>query len=152
LATEGVLLDWYGTLAILVAAPDLALFEPARRLYLPGGLPPLPGNGTDPVHLPQPALARTLRRLADAGARDFYEGELARQRAEELTAAGSALTAADLASYRASVIPALELDYRGHRISCVPGLSGGPALAETLSALAERGVSGAVPGPADYRA
>ena len=35
LAEEGVLLDWYGALAIAVAAPDLALFEPARRLFLP---------------------------------------------------------------------------------------------------------------------
>jgi len=48
LAEEGVLLDWYGALAIAVAAPDLALFEPARRLFLPEGLAPLPGSGARP--------------------------------------------------------------------------------------------------------
>ena len=152
LAEEGVLLDWYGALAIAVAAPDLALFEPARRLFLPEGLAPLPGSGTAPHYLPLPALARTLRRLASAGARDFYEGELARRLADELKSAGSALSAADLAGYRAAVVPALEFDYRGHRIAGVPGLSGGPALQQVLGRLAGRPLSGEAPGTADYLA
>ena len=152
LAEEGVLLDWYGALAIAVAAPDLALFEPARGLFLPAGLAPLPGSGTAPHYLPLPALARTLRRLANAGARDFYEGELARRLADELKSAGSALSAADLAGYRAAVVPALEFDYRGHRIAGVPGLSGGPALQQVLGRLAGRPLSDEGPGPADYSA
>ena len=56
LAEEGVLLDWYGALAIAVAGPDLALFEPARRLFLPQGLAPLPGSGTTPHYLPPARL------------------------------------------------------------------------------------------------
>jgi gamma-glutamyltranspeptidase/glutathione hydrolase len=99
LAEEGVLLDWYATLAIAVAAPDLALFEGARRLFLPAGLPPVPGGGAAPGYLPLPALARTLRRLASAGPRDFYEGEIARSIAAEMKAAGGSLSAADLAAY-----------------------------------------------------
>jgi gamma-glutamyltranspeptidase/glutathione hydrolase len=152
LAEEGVLLDWYGALAILVAAPDLALFEASRNLYLPNGLPPLPATSTEPRYLPLPALAATLRRLANAGARDFYEGELARQMAEELKAAGSVVTAGDLAAYRASVVSPLAFGYRGHKVAGVAGLSGGPALAETLAALGTRSVSGRAPGPADYLA
>jgi gamma-glutamyltranspeptidase/glutathione hydrolase len=152
LAEEGILLDWYGALAIAVAAPDLALSEATRRLYLPGGLPPLPGNDTGPRYLPLPALARTLRRLAGAGARDFYEGEIARRLAAELKAAGSAISAADLAGYRARILPALDIDYRGHRIAAVPGLSGGPALGQVLAGLGDRPAGGPVPGPEDYRA
>jgi gamma-glutamyltranspeptidase/glutathione hydrolase len=152
LAEGGVLLDWYGALAILVAASDLALFEASRNLYLPNGLPPLPGDSTVPRYLPLPALAATLRRLASAGARDFYEGELARQMAKELKTAGSVLTAGDLAAYRASVVSPLAIDYRGHKVAGVAGLSGGPALADTLAALGRRPVSGPAPGPADYLA
>ncbi len=152
LAEEGVLLDWYGALAIAVAAPDLALFEAARAVFLPGGLPPLPGTGPAPKYLPLPVLARTLRRLSEAGPRDFYEGETARRLLAELKAAGSIISAAELAGYRASVVPALGFDYRGHRIAAVPGLSGGPALRQVMTSLAQRAVSGKAPAPADYAA
>ena len=60
----------------------------------------------------------------------------------ELKSAGSALGAADLAGYRAAVVPALEFDYRGHRIAGVPGLSGGPALQQVLGGLAGRPLNG----------
>ena len=152
MAEEGVLLDWYGALAILVAAPDLALFEATRRLFLPGSLPPLPGSGTEPKYLPLPALARTLRRVQSAGARDFYQGEIARSLLAELKSAGSALDAADLAGYRAQILPALDIEYRGQKIAAVPGLSGGPALRQVLEALAHRPVKGRAPGAADYAA
>jgi len=152
LAEEGVLLDWYGALSIAVAAPDLARFEASRRVFLPGGLPPLPATGSLPRHLPLPGLARTLRRLAGAGARDFYEGEVARGILRDLRAAGSPIEAADLAGYRASLAPALEFDYRGSRIAAVPGLSGGPALRQVMAGLAERTLAGRAPDAEDYRA
>ena len=38
------------------------------------------------------ALAQTLRHLADVGARDFYEGELARGLSREMQAAGGKLS------------------------------------------------------------
>lgn len=152
LAEEGILLDWYGALAIAVGAPDLARYEAARRLFLPTGLPPLPGSGTEASYLPLPALARTLKRLASAGGRDFYDGEIARQLAGELGAVGSPISAADLAAYRARVVPPLEIAYRDHLIAAVPGLSGGPALQQVLGGLARRGAQGPAPGASDYQA
>ena len=153
LAEEGVLLDWYGALAIAVAGPDLALFEPARRLFLPQGLAPLPGSGTTPHYLPLPALAQTLRRLASAGARDFYEGELARRLADELKSAGSALSAADLAGYRAAVVPGP--GFRLPRAIASPACRGSPAarLCNRCWAGSPAGPSrGRRPAPADYLA
>jgi gamma-glutamyltranspeptidase / glutathione hydrolase len=150
LAEEGVLLDWYGTLAIAIGAPELALFEPTRRLFLPGGLPPVPGVGTVPRYLPLPALARTLRRLASAGPRDFYEGEIARGLASELKAAGSVIDAEDLQHYRAEILPALEFDYRGQRLAVAPGLTAGPALQQVLARLADRPLAQKAPSPGDY--
>src|SRR5262249_28389946 len=134
LAARGLPLDWYATLSIAVAARELAEFPTARTIYLPGGLPPVPpmeGAG----HLPLGNLARTLRRLAEAGARDFYEGQVAAALVRELEKGGSRLSAADLRSYRAAIVPALDIAYRGVNVAAVPGLSGGPTLADVLGRL-----------------
>jgi gamma-glutamyltranspeptidase/glutathione hydrolase len=48
-----------------------------------------------------PALGRTLRRLGERGADDFYRGELGREIAADLAACGSPVALADLASHRA---------------------------------------------------
>ncbi|WP_234265003.1 gamma-glutamyltransferase family protein [Hydrogenophaga sp. NFH-34] len=63
--------------------------------------------------LRQPPLARTLTRLAEAGARDFYEGEIAQRLAHGLAAAGSPLTLSDLQRTRARDEAPLKLPYRG---------------------------------------
>ena len=53
----------------------LARFAPTAALLLENGEAPKAAEGP---HRPMPAKARMLRRLAQAGARDFYEGEIAR--------------------------------------------------------------------------
>jgi gamma-glutamyltranspeptidase len=57
--------------------------------------------------LVQPALARTLERLAACGADDLYQGETATMLAEGLGALGAPLAAADLATHHTVVSPAL---------------------------------------------
>ena len=52
--------------------------------------------------LRQPALARTLRMLADNGLADFYTGALSRSIAADLARLGSPVSAADLAAHRAT--------------------------------------------------
>ena len=49
-----------------------------------------------------PALGATLQHLADAGLDDFYRGDIAREMATDLAHAGTAITRADLARYRAA--------------------------------------------------
>jgi len=63
-----------------------------------------------------PDLARTLSRLARAGWRDFYEGELGRTIADAISRAGGCLTRADLAGYQPRVTEPLTIDYHGARV------------------------------------
>jgi gamma-glutamyltranspeptidase/glutathione hydrolase len=54
-----------------------------------------------------PALAGLLRRLARSGLDDFYRGDIARDLAADLAAAGAPVTAADLARQRATLVEPL---------------------------------------------
>jgi gamma-glutamyltranspeptidase/glutathione hydrolase len=67
-----------------------------RALHFIGDTPPQAGEV-----LRQPALARTLERLAAAGFDDFYRGALGRQIAAELQTAGAPLAADDLEIHHA---------------------------------------------------
>ena len=138
-AEQGLLIDWFATESIASAAPDLNRYAASRATYLLDGLPPAPAwSARTEVRLPQRKLARTLRRLAEAGPRDFYEGELAGAIAREVQEAGGALSAQDLASYRARLIDPLTIEYRGARIHATPELTAGPTLAYALRRLESR--------------
>lgn len=96
----------------------------AADLYLLGGSPPPVGHV-----LRQPALAATLRRLAELGAEDFYRGGIARSIAEDMASHGGLITAADLAGCgEPRECGAISACYRGHRIITVPFPGGGPHL------------------------
>ncbi len=98
-----------------------------------------PDGDLPPVHtrIAFPALATTLERLADAGWRDFYRGEIAAAIESDMVTHGGWITRADLGRVPRSVRETrpLEADYRDHRI-LVPGRPwGGPALVEALEIL-----------------
>lgn len=154
LAEMGLPLDWYGSMSIAVVARELAEFTTSRDVYLPDGMAPAPGAEAAPPRLPLGNLAKTLRHLAEAGPRDFYDGVLARSIAADMAAAGGRLSAADLAGYRAEIVAPLEIAYGGARMAATPGLTAGPTLARVLGLLeaglpqAERAAG--TPGPASY--
>lgn len=138
LAQEGLLIDWFATQNIASAAVDLNRYPSAREAYLTHGLPPVPAWSARTVtRLPQRALATTLQTLAEAGARSFYEGELARRIAEEVQALGGTLQVDDLRAFRARELDPLMIPYRDARIAATPELTAGPTLAHTLRRLAE---------------
>ncbi|MHA1538702.1 MAG: gamma-glutamyltransferase family protein [Alphaproteobacteria bacterium] len=84
-------------------------------LFLPAGsLPALAEN------FRQPALARTLVRLGEAGFDDFYRGELAKTIAADLARAGSPVGAGDLARHRASSPAALSVALKSGQVFNVP--------------------------------
>jgi len=60
----------------------------------------------------RPGMAETLERIAEAGWRDVYEGEIAREIADAVQAGGGILTFDDLASYEPRVTPTLRTRYR----------------------------------------
>lgn len=155
IAEAGLPIDWFTTLSIAVAARELAEFAGARRIYLPGGLPPAPNPAEGPPpRLPLGRLDVTLRRLAKAGGRDFYEGETAAAIAAEMQRLGGKLSAADLGDYGARVLPALSIPYRGLEVAAPPGLTAGPTLARVLELLTASldPAPGTEPGPDAYRA
>ena len=145
LARRGLAADWFTTLKVANAAATLRLYPESARLYLPGGLPPIaPYQGT-PGFLPLGALPDTLERLARAGLRDFYEGEVAASLAADLAEMGAAVSADDLAACRAQLRPADDVAWRGRVLQTPGGLTAAPTLARVLSAL--DGVADTAPGP-----
>ncbi|MEZ5774603.1 MAG: gamma-glutamyltransferase family protein [Hyphomicrobiaceae bacterium] len=97
------------------------------------------GDWPRPVgyRLRNPALAATLRLIAERGARAFYQGEeIAGPIIDRLAAAHppSDMTRADLAAYQALERPAFCTGYRGHRVCGMgPPSSGGPTIAQVLA-------------------
>ena len=138
LAETGLPLDWHSSLSIALAAADLAKDPGAAAIYLPGGLPAVPPTDRPAGTLPLGPLAQTLKRIAAAGRRDFYEGELAAGIAADLTAGGSVITAGDLAGYRAELRDPLTHDYKGVRLHFAGPLSGGPTVVRALDEIGRR--------------
>ena len=90
LAEEGLLVDWYAALIIASATQALAANDCAAATFLEAGRWPTVSSWTalnqKRVDLAQ--MGRSLRRLAERGPREFYEGELARGIARDIAAAG----------------------------------------------------------------
>jgi gamma-glutamyltranspeptidase/glutathione hydrolase len=85
--------------------------------------------------LENPDMAATLRRLAEAGAEDFYTGDIAAQIAADMKANGGLLSADDLASYRTTPNAPMWGDYRGFRLATNQPPGGGIMLIEMLNVL-----------------
>ena len=78
----------------------------------------------------QPRLAATLQALADDGLDSFYRGPLAARIGADLAAAGSPVTQADLAAYRASRVAPLHLRHgQGDLYNLTPPTQGAVSLA-----------------------
>jgi len=144
LAEQGMGVDWYLTLKVATSAKELARYPSTASIWLPGGYPPVTPAGV-PQRLMLTGLADTLRRLARAGPRDFYEGEIAQAIVADMRALGGVIDAVDLAQYRARVVEPTALDYRGCALALAPSLTAGPSMARTLAGLAQRRFSGQAP-------
>lgn len=145
LADRGIAVDWYLTLKVATMARELSRHETTREVWLPDGFPPVTPAGAPLERLLLKGLAGTLRRLAKGGRREFYEGEIARDIADDVGRMGGHLGREDLANYRARLVAPLEYDYRGAQIALAPGLTAGPSMHRGLKALAEVKLS--APGP-----
>ena len=103
----------------------------SRKIFLRHGRPYRPGEV-----LKQKDLARTLKRIAASGAREFYEGWLARRFVKESKKGGGLFTPDDLKDYRAVLRQPVRGSFRGYEIlTAPPPSSGGVALLETLNML-----------------
>ncbi len=116
--------------AIAGAAADLEADEGCRQVYFESGSPLRAGE-----LLRQPALARTLRRIAAEGPAVFYGGELGAELVAFLRGAGSPISLADLAGFAPEVGPPLLADLDdGQTIATAPPNSQGFVLPLILQA------------------
>jgi gamma-glutamyltranspeptidase/glutathione hydrolase len=113
-AEAGVPVTWSLIASIAGQLERVRTLPAAAAQLLPGGALPRqtsPGGGAG--RLDGTALARTLRRIADAGPAAFYTGAIAAAVERAVAEHGGILTAADLAAYRPKVLREPPATYRG---------------------------------------
>ena len=129
-AEEGIIVDSAFARSVATDAKLIGRFGGAE-LFLPNDKPIATG-----ALLRQPALARTLRRIAEQGADGFYKGETARMIADEMRRLGGIITEADLARYEVQWREPVRSTYRGYTLFTMPpSSSGGVTVTETLNIL-----------------
>lgn len=152
LARRGLPQDWYTTLKIANSAKVLRLYPESARIYLPDGLPPVAPYQGAPGFFRLGRLPETLERLAGAGWRDFYEGEIAASILADVRDLGGRLSAADLTGCQAVVRPALDIPWRdGLTLQGAGGLTAAPTLARLVREMG-RLTPGAAPDAAWFSA
>ncbi len=88
--------------------------------------------------LKQPQLAKTLKRLAEFGADDFYKGEIAKEIAKDMQENGGWITLADLQNFsEPKELKALTTGYKGYRVFTQPPPCGGWTALLALNILAQ---------------
>ncbi|GAB3340819.1 gamma-glutamyltransferase [Chromohalobacter beijerinckii] len=84
----------------------------------------------------QPDLAATLKRIAEHGPREFYEGKTAELIAAEMEKHDGLMTAEDLAAYRPTLRDSVHGNYRGYDVYAMsPPSSGGAHIVQMLNIL-----------------
>lgn len=120
--------------AALVKDHDSLASDPgAAAVFYPGGEPIAEGET-----LVQPALAASLKRIAQNGASEFYEGETAQRWVAGLAALGSKITLADAAAYRPEWAEPIEREFLGHRVLTSGPNTSGFMLLRALDAITGR--------------
>ncbi|GHV51402.1 gamma-glutamyltransferase [Synergistales bacterium] len=92
-----------------------AIFKHWFDAFCPNGRAPRPG---EPVRLPH--HARTLRLIAESGARDFYEGETAEKIIAFSESSGGLYSAYDLSSFAPEWVEPISVKYKGFDVWEMP--------------------------------
>ncbi len=122
--TEVVAYYWATNAAKLQSFPGFA------DVFMPDGNTPAKGE-----LFKNPALAQTYRRLAEAGLRSFYEGEMAEQIAAYMKENGGFLSASDLNNHRSEWVKPITTNYRGYDVWQLPPNGQGLAVLQMLNIL-----------------
>ena len=136
LAKRGLPQDWFTTLKVGSSASVLRHYAESARIYLPDGLPPVAPYQGSPGFFRLGALPDTLEHLSRAGLRDQYEGDIAAAIVADVKDMGGVLSADDLASCNARVLPATQYKWRGHTLELAGGLTAAPTMMRVLDQMA----------------
>jgi gamma-glutamyltranspeptidase/glutathione hydrolase len=137
LAEAGYVVDDYGFAQSAASISRLRPFpETMATFFRSDGTPFVPAYRPEtPEIFRQPALARTLRTLAERGPGSLYRGPLAEAIAAHVRASGGILSLEDLAGYEARDATPEWVVYRGRRVELFPGASGGSFVGFVLNVL-----------------
>jgi gamma-glutamyltranspeptidase/glutathione hydrolase len=116
--------------AILNNEAVIRKFEPTAQHLMPEGRVPKP----DDVWR-RKDMEKTLARLASAGWRDFYEGEIGRRIADYIQSAGGLLTREDMAGFRPRITAPFATSYRNAQVYGPTLPSGGLSTMQILHML-----------------
>ncbi|MBK9376417.1 MAG: gamma-glutamyltransferase [Holophagales bacterium] len=139
LAEAGYLLAESERLFLLLYRDRIEASPSLRPLYMTGSCDDHALAVPFPVghRVTFPDLARTLRRLAEAGPDDFYRGAIAAEIAADFSRHSAFLGASDLARIPASIVETVPLrgQYRDLDVLSLPLPGGGGLVLETLHVL-----------------
>ena len=114
-----------------ILSPKLARFPESRKIFTHDGRPLLPGET-----LVQKDLARTLKQIASGGAEAFYKGDIGREMARAIQAAGGLYTVQEIADHEnAWYQPPISTTYHGHTVYETAPPSQGLTLLEMMNIL-----------------
>ncbi len=134
-AERGFEVYWYRGMLLASQQAVIRRDPETERIFLRNGVPPAPLFGQPTPLLPQPDLARTLRRIADQGPAGFYEGEVAERIVAHVQAGGGILSLEDFGRYRPTVVDPLVLRYRDDELVLLPYQAGGITIGEAFNIL-----------------
>jgi gamma-glutamyltranspeptidase/glutathione hydrolase len=130
LADEGFIIDSVLFGSLRGSRAYISRFD-GKSVFYPNGEPLPPGT-----RFRQPALARTLRLIAEQGPDAFYKGEVGDSLVAGMTRGGGIITKEDLARYKPEFREPIASTYRGyHLLTMPPSSSGGVTITETLNIL-----------------
>jgi gamma-glutamyltranspeptidase/glutathione hydrolase len=130
LAEEGFIVDSVLFASLRGSRAYLERFD-GKTVFYPNGEPLQPGT-----RFRQPALARTLKLIAEQGADAFYRGEVGDSLVAGMKRGGGIITKEDLARYKPEMRQPIASTYRGyHLLTMPPSSSGGVTITETLNIL-----------------
>ncbi|TIA88604.1 hypothetical protein E3P99_02498 [Wallemia hederae] len=85
--------------------------------------------------LSSPLLAETYKKIAESGADVFYNGDMAQNIVDAVSANGGIITLDDLASYKIEERPVLSIDFDEYKVYATSAPSSGAVLLNTLNTL-----------------
>ncbi|MCC6362612.1 MAG: gamma-glutamyltransferase [Bryobacterales bacterium] len=109
---------------------EIRRFEPTLRHLMPEGRLPR----ADEIWR-RPDFEKTLARIASAGWRDFYEGDLGRRIADYVRSGGGILSRTDMKAFRPRLTEPYETSYRGAKVYSSILANGGLSVAQALNML-----------------
>jgi gamma-glutamyltranspeptidase / glutathione hydrolase len=108
--------------------PKIEKNENARKLLLPNGAPPKPGQ-----LFRNPGMAAAFKLIAEQGEAAFYRGAIAKAILATSERLGGTMTAADLSEFQAEWVEPISTEYHGWKVYELPPNGQGIAALEMLN-------------------